>query len=480
MNPPPIDDPFPLYDFSSEFLPPPDFDESFNFDFEESFNFDDVSAASNSSFYGRYDDESCSLSVEDYVQLHHRRRRRRARRRKNRHFRKDSVLLSPWYVNFLRPGIVRDLTHELSSSDRFGEFRSLFRMSLSKVEELTDILINRGYIRTPRSLKFQEVFRERSELFVLSALYRLGNCNSFRQCRSSTFISISEIRKFFNTFIDAMVNMKEEYVYLPRNLTELRRLSVDYDNVGLPGCCGSMDVVHVKWCSCPTGDHNRAKGKSSYPTLAFQCLTNFNRRIIGIFGPQFGSRNDKEIVKEDPNVHLVRNGWFKDVKWNYYDTDGQIREDRGVYLICDNGYHRWPTSISPYERSDNTTIEGFFSTNLESVRKDVECTFGILKKRWNMLNAGLHYRDIKVCEKIFVTCCCLHNFLLDQREYCSNSRVGRGLPIGDDGIWLDGHTTSLGTVNDSALSIQFGRRRSLLANHLKAFRRLGRHYSSDD
>jgi len=122
MNPPPIDDPFPLYDFSSEFLPPPDFDESFNFDFEESFNFDDVSAASNSSFYGRYDDESCSLSVEDYVQLHHRRRRRRARRRKNRHFRKDSVLLSPWYVNFLRPGIVRDLTHELSSSDRFGEF----------------------------------------------------------------------------------------------------------------------------------------------------------------------------------------------------------------------------------------------------------------------------------------------------------------------------------------------------------------------
>ena len=264
MNPPPIDDPFPLYDFLSEFLPPPDF--------EESFHFDDVSAVSNSSFYGRYDDESCSLSVEDYVQLHHRRRRRRARRRKNRHFRKDSVLLSPWYVNFLWPGNTRDMTHELSSSDRFGEFRSLFRKNLEKMEELTDILIRRGYIQQPRTLKFREEFRERSELFVLTPLFRLGNGNSFRQCRSNTYISVSEIRKFFVIFLDAIVEMKDEFVYLPRNITELRRLTSDYDEVGLPGCCGSMDVVHVKWSQCPTGDHNRAKGKAGYPTLAFECI----------------------------------------------------------------------------------------------------------------------------------------------------------------------------------------------------------------
>ena len=32
------------------------------------------------------------------------------------------------------------------------------------------------------------------------------------------------------------------------------------------------------------------------------------------------------------------------------------------------------------------------------MRKDVECTFGILKKRWRVLNNGLMYQDIKVCE----------------------------------------------------------------------------------
>jgi hypothetical protein len=267
--------------------------------------------------------------------------------------------------------------------------------------------------------------------------------------------------------------MRDEYVYLPRDITELRKLTRDYDEEGLPGCCGSMDVVHVKWSQCPTGDHNRAKGKAGYPTIGFECITNYRRRIIGIFGPQFGTRNDKEIVKVDTNVHLLCTGWFKDVRWSYYNKYGGVQEDRGVYFICNNGYHCWPTSICPYEQADSSTLEGYFSTNLEGVRKDVECTFGILKKRWRILNNGLEYRDIRICEKIFVVCCCLHNFLLEQMER-GLPKVGRGRPIGDDGVFLDGHTNRPGTASESGLSIQFGKRHSLLAIHLKVFCKLGK------
>ncbi len=117
-------------------------------------------------------------------------------------------------------------------------------------------------------------------------------------------------------------------------------------------------------------------------------------------------------------------------------------------------------------------MEGYFSSNLESVRKDVECTFGILKKRWRVLNNGLMYRDIKVCEKIFVICCCLHNFLLDIMVR-HNVRVGHGYPIGDDGLWLSGHTHSSESTTDRALATKFGKRRALLAKHLHVFRKLG-------
>jgi hypothetical protein len=143
-----------------------------------------------------------------------------------------------------------------------------------------------------------------------------------------------------------------------------------------------MDVVHVKWANCPTGNNNHAKGKEGYPTLAFQFLTDFNCRILAIYGPQFGSRNDKDIVKHDDNVRAIRfSQLFANTTWKYYDADGNIKSERGMYLICDNGYLRWPTSICPYSGTDNSTVEGYFPTNLESVQKDVECTFGILKKR---------------------------------------------------------------------------------------------------
>jgi hypothetical protein len=52
----------------------------------------------------------------------------------------------------------------------------------------------------------------------------------------------------------------------------------------------------------------------------------------------------------------------------------------------------------------------------------------------------------------------------------NNVRVGRGYPIGDDGLWLDGHTVNVNTnASKRFLLIQFGMRRSLLAKHLHVF-----------
>ena len=181
MSSPSLDDPFfATFDFLSDLLPPADFGGGFRFD----------QPFGASSPYGAYDNDSCSFSDESSVSLRRRRRRRtRKPRSRNRYYRKESVLNSSWYRSFLRPGMTRDLTHELSASDRFGEFRSLFRMPLAKVEELTDILLSRGYIRAPRTHRFQVEFRERSELLVMSALYRLGNGIPFRQLRSMCHIS---------------------------------------------------------------------------------------------------------------------------------------------------------------------------------------------------------------------------------------------------------------------------------------------------
>ena len=395
------------------------------------------------------------------------------KRRKNRTYCLDSVKNSCWFTNFLQPGKVRSLTYDLSSSDRFGEFRHWFRMPLSKVESLVDTFIEQGYIVPSRSQLHKHEFRERAELLVMSSLYLLGRGAAFRSCRALCHISTSVVHKFFYTFLNAMVEMQGEYISFPDNMHDLKQVTQQYDSVGLPGACGSMDVVHVKWSACPAGNHNRSKGKAGYPSLGFQCITDFNRRILSVCGPSFGTVNDKHIVKIDPIVRKIRTEWYKDVCWRYYNVDGEIEYERGIYLICDNGYLRWPQSICPYSAYDAATLEGYFSSNIESVRKDVECTFGILKKRWKVLNNGLLFHDIKTCQKIFITCCCLHNFLLDIMER-NPVRAGVGTRIGNDGLWLSGPTTeSQPELNDKALSNKFGIRRSLLSKHLYEFRKKG-------
>ncbi len=91
-----------------------------------------------------------------------------------------------------------------------------------------------------------------------------------------------------------------------------------------------------------------------------------------------------------------------------------------------------------------------------------------------MLNHGFKHRDIVKCEQIFITCCVLHNFLLDLMVR-NQVRAGRGYPIGNGGLWLSGHSTVNVDNNptDRQLLIQFGMRRKLLANHLRVFRKKG-------
>ena len=257
-------------------------------------------------------------------------------------------------------------------------------MPLCKEEELTTLLMTRGYVREPRTFWRAQEIRECTDVLVMSSLYVLGRGSSFCSLRPLCHISASECRLFFEIFLNAMMDMRDEFISMPKNATELLPIARNYENVGLPGCCGSMDIVQVCWSQSPAGDMNRAKGKETFPSLAFECMTDYNRRIMGVYGPQFGSRNDKEIEKSDPAVLEVTAGWLSKTFWRYNSAGGRIWSSKGMYLICNNGYLHWPTSIFPYTHVDVASTEGYFSSNLESIQQDVECTFGILNMRWRI------------------------------------------------------------------------------------------------
>ena len=54
-----------------------------------------------------------------------------------------------------------------------------------------------------------------------------------------------------------------------------------------------------------------------------------------------------------------------------------------------------------------------WSSNMESVRKDVECTFGILKKSLLFLKNPIELHALEKIEAASLTCVALHNWLHD-------------------------------------------------------------------
>jgi len=97
-----------------------------------------------------------------------------------------------------------------------------------------------------------------------------------------------------------------------------------------------------------------------------------------------------------------------------YDKEGNVVTARynGVYVIVDNGYLPWSCTVPPLSVT-NKIDETRWSRWVESMRKDVECTFGILKGRWRILKTGVRVHGVDKVDDIWLTCCALHNWLLD-------------------------------------------------------------------
>ena len=145
-----------------------------------------------------------------------------------------------------------------------------------------------------------------------------------------------------------------------------------YRLLGLSGAIGSMDCTSVCYGRCPASLKWLYIGKDGYPTLSFQCVVDHNRKIHHVSEPFYGGTNDKTVTANDTFPCKVAAG---------YDAYGVPKLCKGAYLIVDGGYEKLGYLICP--RPYPSTIQDVeWSEWLERVRKDVECTFGILKARW--------------------------------------------------------------------------------------------------
>ena len=127
-----------------------------------------------------------------------------------------------------------------------------------------------------------------------------------------------------------------------------------------------------------------------------------------------GAFSDKNTVERDAFVEAVRGeALYTEHCWECHTETGDARTCKGAWILCDQGYLPWGTLICAFTSAMSGTAMGAWNSLLGSVRKDSECTFGAMKKRFRILRLPFLFRPTHKIGRVFRVCAALHNMLLD-------------------------------------------------------------------
>ena len=217
-----------------------------------------------------------------------------------------------------------------------------------------------------------------------------------------------------------MASTYNEHISWPREGEDLDIVTTCYAHLGFPGAVGSTDCVRVFWDRCPYNQRHLYIGKEGRPTLSYSVVVDHDRRIRSVTVGHPGARNDKTVSQFDKMLQHIRSGQlYADKQFHLYGDDGRPVTWKGYYLLCDGGYHRWRCMQCP-NKYPAGQYEHSWSKRLESVRKDVECTFGILKTRFRILKNTIRLQTKERIDNVFFTCSILHNMLLTHDRWSAD------------------------------------------------------------
>jgi hypothetical protein len=275
-------------------------------------------------------------------------------------------------------------------------FRRHFRLPYKCFQDLVQIVEICPLYDRWREGKVDVVRRPATPLplLLLCVLQYIGREWTFDDLSENTGIS-EDIVRFFHRFIEfGSTVLYQRFVVAPKRADDAKQHTPEYEKAGLPGCIGSMDATRIQLEKVEYRLRQSHLGfKSSHTTRKYNITVNNRRRILATTTGHPARWNDKTVVLFDNFALALNKGTtLQDVTFELYDVDacGSVFKQKyaGAWLIVDNGYLNWSTTIPPMKSSTSRT-NICFSQWLESFRKDVECTFGILKGQFRILNSEI-------------------------------------------------------------------------------------------
>ncbi|XP_015695402.1 uncharacterized protein LOC102709859 [Oryza brachyantha] len=202
-----------------------------------------------------------------------------------------------------------------------------------------------------------------------------------------------------------------EYLH-PPTVQEIEKLVQDNEAQGFPGMLGSIDCMHWIWKNCPKAWRGMfTRGDKGMPTMILEAVASQDLRIWHCFFGVAGAQNDINVLNKSSLFIEAIKGKAPRVHYNVNRNDYEAG-----YYLADKIYPEWAAFVKSISRPQ-TEKDKLFSVKQESVRKDVECAFGVLQSRFNIVCRPARFWHREDVVNIMQTCVILHNKIVnDEKE----------------------------------------------------------------
>ena len=299
---------------------------------------------------------------------------------------------SVWYCNYIadpRPG----------NKKWEKMFRDRFRLPYNAFLDFVKVCEESEYFEKRSSESGINPYNKRKvtpiTLLILCALRYLGRCVTLDDLQEYCAVNIQTIREFIHLFIEfGSSHLYNLYVKCPQNATEMKDCGDEYEKAGFAGCIGSTDATHMVMEKCSYRLRQLHLGfKLAHTARTYNLTVNHRRKILSTTKGHPARFNDKSLILYDDFMNRLNDGKYNEKNeftLMAFGPTGEIiyEKYKGAYVIVDNGYLKWSTTIPPMKTTSKRS-EIRFSQWLESLRKDVECAFGIFKSRGRILKTGI-------------------------------------------------------------------------------------------
>ena len=315
--------------------------------------------------------------------------RKRREGRKVRAYWKKPGRTEQWWLNLW-------LGHLLEDEWKFNLCISR-QVFLRLVDELRSIISP-----DPRSPNRTALSAEKKLALTLYFLKDTGSismtANSFGVTKNTVSVTVFEVCQAITMFLG------QKYIGLPRTMDEMRDHVINFESKhGFPQTFGCVDGTHILIQQPSENSHDFFSYKMKY-TLNVQAVCDYCRRLIDVNCRWPGSVHDAKIFNNSKINSLLREGKLPLL----YRSLCPRYDKAPVLLLGDPAYTLLPHCMKEFSTS-NLNAEVMFNNLLRSSRSPMECAFGQLKARWEILSKRVDLK-LEQVPVIVYACFVLHNF----------------------------------------------------------------------